>query len=160
MITRSLVMTVALSFAVICTAFSASSASKQPPEPLNKFNELKNMKYVGDSVVIVKKDIYGGDMKTSAILKGKIRNITTKAIQNIYVVWAIYDSDKNLYTINKYNTPMPSLFMDKIEYLDGKAEADFSIPLDFYAGMGIPDAQDIRRSIVKDLYATGAFIKK
>jgi len=121
--------------------------TKQAPVPLSNYSELKNLKYIEGDIVFVKKNIYGGDLGRNAILRGKIRNITSKGIRNVYVIWFIYDQSMNLYNIYYNKTPSPSIFIDKTEYLDGKAEADFSIDIDLYGGADADSAKKIRESI-------------
>lgn len=136
-----------------------SENSDIPPPPLNTFIELDDMNYVGKDVVFVKKDIYGGDLAHNAILRGTIRNIGSRGIANIYIVWAIYDEKHLLYDIRYSSQNMKSLFVDKVNYLDAKSEVSFNIDIDLYRRASSESARMMRNSLIRGQEISGIFVK-
>ena len=130
-------------------------------EPKIKVPELEPFQSILGKVVFVNKNIYGGDLQYGCSLKGKVRNITGKPYKDIYVLWMMYDSVGNLYPLYMGLSYRPSIFSCKIDYLDSKAESDFTIDLDFnYSGMGTVSAQTIRQAIRESREEAGIFTMK
>jgi hypothetical protein len=105
-----------------------------------KPSELEPFQSILGKVVFVTKGIYGGDLWNVCILKGKVRNVTNKPYKNIYVVWVMYGKDGKLFPVipDRDSDKIPSMFVDKIDYLDSKSEAEFNITIDMHK-MGLAD---------------------
>ena len=149
-----------LSILFLLISYSTLALGEAPPDPLNKFSVLKNLRYLRGKVVFVKKGVYGGNFEYSAHLRGKVKNITTTPYKNIYIIWAVYDENKKLYDIYYQKDFIKSLFFDKIDYLDGKSETDFEVVIDLYSGAGHKSAEKMRNALNSDRQKAGIYIKK
>ena len=82
-----------------CILFSLLACS-QGSEPKHKLPELEKVfKSISEKVVFVTKDIYGGELKHNAILRGKVKNISWFAQRDVMIIWAIYAEDGKLFPI-------------------------------------------------------------
>jgi hypothetical protein len=141
------------------TVQSAPSAPAQK-SPLDLYAESRGFKSVLGDAVFVTKDVYGGDLSRSAILKGKVRNVSDRAIKNVIVLWVIFGPDKAPLAVSQGKQQVPSLFSAQIEYLDAKAEADFSVAIDLYSGwISSEDAPRVRGAIINGEHEAGLFVK-
>jgi hypothetical protein len=150
---------------VICSIFllsvifgGLSSSIAQIPKEWSNFTSVER------KAVIVKSDISGGNLERVAILKGKVRNITNTAIREIYVAWLIYDEKGDLIPTGKplhqgysYN---PSLFVDKIDYLDAKVTEDFEITLDLFGGVLSELATKMRKALHEGRFKVELYLKR
>ncbi|WP_155874928.1 hypothetical protein [Desulfuromonas sp. AOP6] len=127
------------------------------------YEEWKDYQQVNDKVVIVKSDIYGGDLTYSATLKGKVRNITQDPMKNIVVAWLLFDENNKLFPNRRYYSDYfydNEVFSYKIDYLDSKTTEDFQVGFDLYSGIGSDTAQKIRDAVFADRYKILVFQKK
>ena len=131
-----------------------------------KPTELEPFQFILGKVVFVTKGIYGGDLWHKCILKGKVRNVTNKPYKNIYVVWVMYDKYGKLFPVipDKDSDKIPSMFVDKIDYLDSKSEADFNITIDMDRMLQVDRDIGARRQIVEAVTSgreeAGIFVMK
>ena len=143
-----------------------SQVEKDEPlsEPKITFPELEPFQSILGKVVFVTKGVYGGNLKYSCSLKGKIRNVTGKPYKDVFVLWMLYDENKKLFPVymggGDSQRVLPSIFLCKIDYLDSKSEAEFAIDLDLYSGMGKVSADLIRKAVQNGCEEAGIFIRK
>lgn len=153
-------------------ASNTTTASGKPPEaskdqgeygvqdPSAYFDVLDPFQSVMGKVVFVTKDVYGGDLKYNCILRGKVRNVTGKPLKEVYIIWWFWDENDYLIEINPTNmyNPPPSFWVDKIDYLDSKAEANFEINLSLYEGMTPIDGRLIREAVLAGRHEACIFV--
>lgn len=126
------------------------------------YKEWKDYQQVKNEVVIVKSSIYGGDLRYSATIKGKVRNITQNPMKNIVIAWLLFDEKNELlpnryYYTNSYENEVSSY---KIDYLDSKTTEDFQVGFDLSSGIDSETAQKIRDAIFAGRYKVLVFQKK
>lgn len=134
-------------------------------EPKMRFAELQPFQSVLGDVVFVTKSIYGGDLEYSCILKGRVRNITDRPYKEVYIIWTLWDEHNNLFTVHlmssgEVKATTPSMFIDKIDYLDSKSEADFQISLDLYTGMDEREARKVKEAVQNDRQEACIYIQR
>ncbi|MDO8095082.1 MAG: hypothetical protein Q6360_16505, partial [Candidatus Brocadiales bacterium] len=134
-----------------------------PKTPLERFAASRGLKSITSDVVFVTKGVYGGNLEYSAIMKGRIRNISGRPYPGVLVVWFIYGSDEDAFPVSwgasAGGGAQFSAFLDKIEYLDSKAEADFQIALDLYSGMGSKSAKKVKEAIEAGRHEVGLYVQ-
>jgi hypothetical protein len=140
-------------FVLLCSCADVS-------HPKHKFPELDKFQSIMGKVVFVQKRIYGGDLEYNAILRGKVKNISWGAYRDVYIIWAIYSKDEQLFPVSVHRRYQPSVFFYKIEYLGKGAEAEFVINLDLYRGLGEKSADNVKESIMAGREEAGIFILK
>lgn len=137
---------------------------EQAIEPKITFPELEPFQSILGKVVFVNKGIYGGDLQYTCSLKGKIRNVTGKPYKDVLILWMLYDENKKLFPVymggGDKQRVLPSIFPSKIDYLDSKSEAEFTIDLDLYSGIGHPSADRIRKAVQSGREEAGIFLMK
>lgn len=147
-------------------------------EPKIRVPELEPFQSILGKVVFVTKGIYGGDLRHNCILRGKVRNVTNKPYKDVYVLWVMYRPDGKPFPVNtdKYSDDasiMPSIFLDRIDYLDSKSEADFQIHIDTEklgilhatsmgkrVGPDIDSAKEVMEAVKSGREEAGIFIRK
>jgi len=127
--------------------------------PLDDYADANGYKYVGDDVVFVTQGVYGGDLSERAILKGKVRNVSTTPHKNVFVLWMFVGSDRNPFKVGAKSGYQTSVFTDHIDYLDSKAEADFKISIDLNDNVYSDPAKAIRKAINNNNKYVGIFEK-
>jgi hypothetical protein len=134
----------------------------QPKRPKSRLAELGSLESVENEVVFVKKDLFGGDLEYHAIQKGRVRNISSKPITGVKIVWVVWGYDPK--SLLKLRLPKPDdefeyrdrpcIFMDTVEYLAPSAEADFSISVPLRSAVG----EEIARFIKAGNTETGIYV--
>jgi len=127
--------------------------------PLDDFAEANGYRYVGDDVVFVTQGVYGGDLSERAILKGKVRNVSTTPHKNVFVLWMFVGADQKPFKVGAKSGAQTSVFSDHIDYLDSKAEADFKISIDLNDNVYSDPAKLIRKAINNNNKYVGIFEK-
>jgi hypothetical protein len=161
-----IVITAAMTLALVYGGPKLFNSLRRAPDDardtaLDRFAKSHSLKSVLGEVVFVTRSLYGGDLRYGVSLRGKLRNVSSRPIRDVVVLWIIYGDGEAPFEIWVWGTQQQlSVFTARIDYLDTKAEADFNIEIELSKGIDTDSARKIRDAIAADRQEAGLYVKQ
>jgi hypothetical protein len=160
-----MVITAAMTLALVYGGQKLFNSLRRAPDAardtaLDRFAKSHSLKSVLGEVVFVTRSLYGGDLRYGVSLRGKLRNVSSRPIRDVVVLWIIYGDGEAPFEIWVWGTKQLSVFTDRVDYLDTKAEADFNIAIDLSNGIDTDSARKVRDAILADRQEAGLYVRQ